>query len=386
MVENSNDGDELETKTKRDTLMVFKSHRGPVLCGSLSKDVQFAVTGGADSKVYLHDLRTFGSVILTMTFFGKELYTYVDFSYDDRYIAIGDNNGTIQVYKKYINLNALIVHQHECNEKFVWIQWHHTILNRLLGLSLDGRIYSWDVPSRPKSIKPFNAETTTACLTSDGNKLIVGCRTGTLNVVDLITGVLLTTVTPDIGHTSDITSVDCHANNLIISGAMDGKTIISDANTGEVIIVLHDVYVGKQRNIMQFFGMREFCDPSVMRNWTESIAIQKNVVLPMAATGTFWGEIFIWDVESKLMQHKLTHGGVTRLMWKENTSILFSASMYGNIKSFNGTTGECLYTFKCEGLSHLHSFCLSSDGKKMLTTTDDGVAVFDIEDDLLTES
>lgn len=69
---------------------------------------------------------------------------------------------------------------------------------------------------------------------TSGNKLIVGCKNGTLNVIDLITGTLITTVTPDTGHTSDITSVDCNADNVILSGAMDGKTIMSDANTGEV--------------------------------------------------------------------------------------------------------------------------------------------------------
>lgn len=47
---------------------------------------------------------------------------------------------------------------------------------------------------------------------------------------------MLSSISSALGHSSTITTIDCHwDNNLILSAAVDGKTIISTSNTGKVI-------------------------------------------------------------------------------------------------------------------------------------------------------
>lgn len=63
----------------------------------------------------------------------------------------------------------------------------------------------------------------------------MGYEDGTIHVIDLKSCAITTKIPAIVGHTAAITALDCHLdNNLILSAAVDGKTIISSANTGKV--------------------------------------------------------------------------------------------------------------------------------------------------------
>lgn len=64
---------------------------------------------------------------------------------------------------------------------------------------------------------------------------MVGYEDGTINVIDLKSCSVTSRIPSNLGHSAAITALDCHLdNNLILSAAMDGKTIVSAANTGRV--------------------------------------------------------------------------------------------------------------------------------------------------------
>lgn len=69
-----------------------------------------------------------------------------------------------------------------------------------------------------------------------GKRIAVGYEDGTIRIIDLKTASVLSSISSTVGHSSTITTLDCHSdNNLILSTAVDGKTIISTANAGKVM-------------------------------------------------------------------------------------------------------------------------------------------------------
>lgn len=68
-----------------------------------------------------------------------------------------------------------------------------------------------------------------------GRRVVVGYENGTIRIMDLKTSNLLFTISPNVGHSSTITTLDCHTdNNLLLSAAVDGKTLLITLHTGKV--------------------------------------------------------------------------------------------------------------------------------------------------------
>lgn len=64
----------------------------------------------------------------------------------------------------------------------------------------------------------------------------MGYEDGVIRVLDLKTSTVLSSISSALGHSSAITTIDCHSdNNLVLSAAVDGKAIISTSSTGKVI-------------------------------------------------------------------------------------------------------------------------------------------------------
>lgn len=69
-----------------------------------------------------------------------------------------------------------------------------------------------------------------------GKRVAIGYEDGVVRILDLKTNSVLSFISSTYGHSHTITTIDCHSdNNLILSAAVDGKTIISTSNTGKVI-------------------------------------------------------------------------------------------------------------------------------------------------------
>lgn len=63
----------------------------------------------------------------------------------------------------------------------------------------------------------------------------MGCKNGTVGVINLKDGAVVTTISTSQGHTSLVTDIACDMNNkLIISASTDGRTLLSTAYNGKV--------------------------------------------------------------------------------------------------------------------------------------------------------
>lgn len=81
-----------------------------------------------------------------------------------------------------------------------------------------------------------------------GKRAAVGYHSGTIRVIDLKTETVVSTLAYDpdrsYGHSSVVTTLDCHTdNNLLISASLEGKAILSTANNGKVKKVYSLIYV-----------------------------------------------------------------------------------------------------------------------------------------------
>lgn len=360
-----NDEDAMNTDAEKENASyVFTGHKsGSVFCGSLSKDGKFAVTGGEEDKAYVWDTST-GEIILNCTGH-KDSIIFAEFNFDETYLATGDMSGLIQLW----NLNdKSSIWDYNMGDA-TWMRWH-TAANVLIAGSVDGEVYMWKVPDGDcKVLQGYGHRAEAGVILPDGKRLAVGYEDGTIRVFDLKTNTMLSSVPSGIGHTATITALDCHIdNNLIVSAAVDGKTILSVSQTGKIVSILQDLNHEQEANMKDSDS-----------NWVETVAFCKDPGFQVVATGTLNGEIFIWDISKQVLRHKVEQdSGISKVMWKGATSLLFSGGLDGILRCFDARSGQCLqlFTGHSQDILDLH---ISEEGKIVLTTSDDSTArIFDI--------
>ncbi|XP_066588372.1 angio-associated migratory cell protein [Prorops nasuta] len=350
---------------------VFKGHEaGSIFCGSLSKNGVYAATGGEDDKAYMWNTAT-GEIVLNCIGH-KDSVIFAEFNFDETYLATGDMSGIIQVWK----LSDKSVAWEYSMGDITWMKWHMAS-NILFGGSVTGEVYVWQVPSgKCKILQGHGGRAEAATIFPNGNRIAIGYDDGTIKTIDLKTTAVISTILPDIGHSSVITALDCYLdNNLIISAAVDGKTILSIPHTGKIVSVLQDLNCcNEDTNIEE----ENECD--LRNNWVEAVTFCKAQTFPAAATGTLIGNIYIWDIYKQRIRHDINQGsGITKLCWKGNSTLLFSAGLDGILRCYEARTGQCLQMFMGHLADILDCF-ISVDGKKVLTTSDDNTArIFEID-------
>lgn len=139
------------------------------------------------------------------------------------------------------------------------MKWHPAA-NVLFAGCVNGEVHMWKIPDENYKVFPgYGHRTETGAIFPDGihfsycccnernyilikcnfsgKRIAVGYEDGTIRIIDLKTKSVLLILSP-IGHSSTITTLDCHSdNNLLLSSSVDGKTILSASNTGKVIKV-----------------------------------------------------------------------------------------------------------------------------------------------------
>ncbi|KOX79874.1 Angio-associated migratory cell protein [Melipona quadrifasciata] len=348
-----NDVMEEDPSEDGDAICVFSGHkRGSVFCGSLSQNGKLAATGGEEDKAYIWDTSS-GEIIL-------DCIGHKDkFNHDESYLSTGDMSGMIQVWRL---IDKTKIWDYNMGDA-TWMMWH-AAANVLLAGSVDGEIYMWKIPDGDcKVFQGYGCRAETGAIFPDGKRIAVGYEDGVIRVLDLKTSTVLSSISSALGHSSAITTIDCHSdNNLVLSAAVDGKAIISTSNTGKIISILQNLNNGNSYT-----------------NWVETAAFCKDPAFQVAATGTINGEIFIWDISKQVLRQKIEQeNGISKLLWKGNTSILFSAGLDGTLRCFDGKSGQCLRSFIGHTADILDLY-ISENGEKALTTSDDSTArIFDI--------
>ncbi|CAB0032846.1 unnamed protein product [Trichogramma brassicae] len=151
----------VEQMEREDASCIFDKHTASVFTGSLSKDGNYAVTGGEDDKAYVWNSRT-GEVVVECSEHNDSV-VFADFSHDDVYLATGDMNGIIKVRKTSDNQ---IIWDYDMGDA-LWMQWHpHAHV--LLAGSVAGEVYMWRIPSGEcKIIQGFGKKPDVASLMPD---------------------------------------------------------------------------------------------------------------------------------------------------------------------------------------------------------------------------
>ncbi|CAL7940554.1 unnamed protein product [Xylocopa violacea] len=378
VIDANNEGDlkeenAMEDLSEGDAVCVFTGHKcGSIFCGALTKNGKLAATGGEEDKAYIWDTSS-GEITLDCTGH-RDSIIFSAFNHDESYLATGDMSGMIQVWRLTDKVKIWDYNMGDAT----WMMWHMAA-NVLLAGSVDGEIYMWKIPDGDcKVFQGYGCRAETGAIFPDGKRIVVGYEDGVIRILDLKTGSVLSSISSTSGHSSTITTIDCHSdNNLILSAAVDGKTIISTSNTGKIISILQNLNNGERDNVLnEDAGNSEGNGDS---NWVETAAFCKDPVFQVAATGTVNGEIFIWDISKQVLRQKITQGsGISKLLWKGNTTVLFSAGLDGVLRCYDGKSGDCLHLFTGHTADILDLY-VSENGEKALTTSDDSTArIFDI--------
>ncbi|XP_071876593.1 angio-associated migratory cell protein isoform X2 [Bombus fervidus] len=358
-----------------DAICVFSGHKtGSVFCGSLNKNGTLATTGGEEDKAYVWDTSS-GEIILDCTGH-KDSIIFSAFNHDESYLATGDMSGMIQVWKLADKTKVWDYNMGDAT----WMMWH-TVANILLAGSVDGEIYMWKIPDGDcKVFQGYGCRAETGSIFPDGKRIAVGYEDGVIRILDLKTSSVLSSISSALGHSSTITTIDCHwDNNLILSAAVDGKTIISMSNTGKIVSILQNLNNGEHNNVTNNDQNAVSSEGNRDSNWVETAAFCKDPAFQVAATGTVNGEIFIWDISKQMLRQKIfQESGISKLLWKGNTTLLFSAGLDGMLRCFDGKDGRRLRSF-IGHVADILDLYISENGEKALTTSDDSTAkIFDI--------
>ncbi|XP_076765605.1 angio-associated migratory cell protein [Xylocopa sonorina] len=365
----------MEDLSEGDAVCVFTGHKcGSVFCGALTKDGKLATTGGEEDKAYIWDTSS-GKIILDCTGH-RDSIIFSAFNHDESYLATGDMSGMIQIWRLTDKAKIWDYNMGDAT----WMTWHMAA-NVLLAGSVDGEIYMWKIPDGDcKVFQGYGCRAETGTIFPDGKRIAVGYEDGVIRILDLKTSSVLSSISSTLGHSSTITTIDCHSdNNRILSAAVDGKTIISTSNTGKIISILQNLNNGERNDVLNNDEDAGNSEGNSDSNWVETAAFCKDPVFQVAATGTVNGEIFIWDISKQVLRQKITQeSGISKLLWKGSTSVLFSAGLDGILRCFDGKSGECLHLFTGHTADILDLY-VSENGEKALTTSDDSTArIFDV--------
>lgn len=149
-------------------------------------------------------------------------------------------------------------------------------------------------------------------------------------------------------HSDSLTSLQINQKdpNIIITGSVDSTAKISNIVTGKVLSTLS----GHQDSVEAV----DFCSS-----------------MPLAATGSLDQSLKIWDITNSQQRSTYEHKqGVTKLLWHPTQPLIFTASLDGCIRLFDGRTSKCEQIWKGHKNSIL-DLTLSSDGNIILSGADD---------------
>ncbi|XP_014479534.1 PREDICTED: angio-associated migratory cell protein [Dinoponera quadriceps] len=376
-VESIDSVNSVEDETSQKAMCIFRghSHASSVFCGCLSQNGELAVTGSKEDLAYIWDTTT-GNIVLKCTGHTDSVI-FAEFNHDDNYLATGDMKGLIQVWSKNVCCSQFYI------DELHWMKWHHSA-NILLAASENGEIYMWKLPKGQCKIFHGNGTIVeSGAIFPDGKSIVVGCRDGTIRIIDLKEGTVMATIPNNQGHSSLVTDIDCHMNNkLFISVSTDGKTILSTAHNGKIICVLQDLQSEMpSKEDDNADDQQEGQSESHKENWAETVSFCKDPAIPLAATATVNGELFVWDISKQVLRHKIDlqiMDTLTKVRWKGNTSILFVAGLDGVTRCIDAKTGKCLQIYKGhkKAILDLH---ISQNEQRLLTVSDDSTArVYDI--------
>ncbi|CAH0558160.1 unnamed protein product [Brassicogethes aeneus] len=322
----------------------FTKHAKSVFCSDLSGDSKLAVTGGQDDVAYVWDTES-GEVVLECTGH-KDSVTEVAFNHNDQYVATADMCGMIQVWDV---ADKKLIWCFE-GDDMLWLTWHPMANVLVVGFQT-GDIYIWQIPSGNTKVLPTASSMPTTCgkILPNGKQLLASYEDGILKLWDIKTSTAVWQNKQETPALQLAVNADASLAMLSPSSSLvkltDGRTVSTLLSSGETEI---------------------------------EVALFESE-MNLLVTGGLSGRLCVWESGKHALRHEAQiECPVTILKWGKNGQIFIGGSD-GAIYVCNVKLGTLVETLTGHR-SGILSISVFKDGRKILTTSDDGVAkIFDVK-------
>lgn len=346
---------------------VFTKHTGPVFsCHVEPKKGQFVVTGGQDDNAFVWEVGS-GNVVMECKGH-KDSVICVKFSHDGSYVATGDMDGLIQVWK--MSTKSLIWSSEDKLGELMWLKWHHMANVLFVGWDT-GEVFVWKIPCGDCIVLPgHGCKTDCAALLPDGKRIAVGYENGAIKIFDIKASKVLHIINYETSHTFAVTCIHAsHDNNLLISGDLNGRIVLSSSQSGKVL----NVFDTKTMSQPAHEEVSEIC-------CVEDVKFYNNPNFPFAISVNNDGFVCLWDISKQALRYSWNEKyGITTVVWRDDVPIAYLAGLDGVVLIYNAQ--NCQQIGQLRGHDQaIFDLCLSPDGRNLVSVSDDHEArIFEVQ-------
>jgi ribosome assembly protein SQT1 len=303
----------------------LKGHKESVITGGFTGDGEFLITGDMAGKVMVHQSTRGGQVWkLYAELEETEEIVWITVHPTQPIFAFGGADGSVWVYQLTPTLEQIMSgfsHQSECSAG-VFVNTDDLDSLTLASVSTDGSIVGWNCYTSTPYFKLSETEFKgqklpwiSLSLQPKSHILAVGSNQGTLAIINVANGSLLTTF-----------------------------------------------------RVVELKEDQDELDASIESiSWSDS--------LPLMALGLVSGSVMLFDTKTWRERHSIAlNEAVTKVLFVPLTPYLIGSSMNGKIYKWDSRTGEELFV----GVGHnmgVLDFAVIDDAAKLITAGDEGVSL-----------
>lgn len=344
--EEGEEGDDLED-VQDDSIQAFFGHTDSVYTVTLHPKLpDLAISGSGDDKAFVWNTSSGDSVFELAGH--KDTITCTGVSQDGKLIATGSYDGTVGIWDSSDGKNQRFLDGP--GDGIEWLEWHSKG-NLLLAGSRDSTAWLW-LAGTGACMNVFAGHSgpiNCGGFTSDGKQIVTGSDDATVRVWDPKTATAIHTLQGHDFHTEAVISLHTR-ESLLITGSQDFTAKLSNVAAGRVLGTLPG-----------------------HTDAVESVGLSSDISL--AATGSLDKRILIWDVSRMQTRATCEHDdGVIKVVWHPTQPFLYSASIDGTVRLWDGRTGNSERVWRGHK-DIILALAVSQDGQLVVSGSDDHAAM-----------
>lgn len=361
--------DKIEIDMSNNSWTYFDKHDDSVFSVMAHPKLPLIATGGGDNTVYLWTSHTQPPKFVQQIKGHKESVITGGFTGDGEFLVTGDMAGKVmihqaskggQLWKLYGELEEV--------EEVVWITVHPTQPIFAFGAA-DGSVWVYQLtPTLEQIMSGFSHQSESTAGAFVNTEDIDSLTLVTVSTDGSIVGWNAYTATPYFKFTED----DFRGQKLpwVSVSRQPGSHIVAcGSNEGTLAVV--NVATGTLLTTFKVVELKE--DQDELDGSIESITWSDT--LPLMALGLVSGSVILFDTKTWRERHSITLGeAVTKVHFIPQTPFLIGSSMNGKIYKWDARTGEELFV----GVGHnmgIMDFAVVDSGAKLITAGDEGVSL-----------
>ncbi|WP_026961914.1 WD40 repeat domain-containing protein [Alicyclobacillus herbarius] len=316
-------------------------HKGPITAVVVSHDDKYVYTAGYDKCIYEWDRKTLKSRLLGTH---DHLVNGLCLSHNGRYLASCSSDYTINVYDLLENRLVRTFRGHADDVEAVTFGLDDTVL---ISASRDTRCLVWDFKTGAILVDFRCHKRDVLSVWAFRDRVFSAGDDGHIFSWNILTGEVNKEKGPFEFELDTISG--CEANNLFAVGADDGSVIVYEADTLELLHILHPHNQGVKR--IKFSPTGEYL-----------------------LTAGYDHFIRIWDTQTWSLQQTLApcvHQWERSLVWSHDEQTIFGASFGVRYCEWSVSTGEYLGNEERLSTPSINDLAVSMNGD-IATASDDG--------------